>query len=128
MAPTEAPRTAVAPVLDGVLATMVLAGSGADVVKGEDTEDGNDTRQWGPPFQVTEVASRAGAFWCRPPAQTTSRRRRSHQLDHRSARRLTGPAAGYASMPTGLGSCLVRVSDVGRHATGPHEQTSTDQI
>jgi hypothetical protein len=90
MAPTEAPRSAAAPVPDGVLAgirvlnlsrilsgplaTKILAGPGADVVKVEDTKDGNDTRQWGPPFQATEAASRAGAFWSRPPAQPTSRR------------------------------------------------------
>jgi formyl-CoA transferase/CoA:oxalate CoA-transferase len=35
---------------------MVLADLGADVIKVEDTKDGDDTRQWGPPFQGTEAA------------------------------------------------------------------------
>ncbi|MFD0547324.1 CoA transferase [Streptomyces mexicanus] len=43
-------------ILSGPLATMVLADLGADVVKVEDTKDGDDTRQWGPPFQGTEAA------------------------------------------------------------------------
>jgi formyl-CoA transferase/CoA:oxalate CoA-transferase len=38
------------------MATMVLADLGADVVKVEDTKDGDDTRQWGPPFQGDEAA------------------------------------------------------------------------
>ncbi|GAA3811756.1 CaiB/BaiF CoA transferase family protein [Streptomyces chiangmaiensis] len=43
-------------ILSGPLATMVLADLGADVIKVEDTKDGDDTRQWGPPFQGTEAA------------------------------------------------------------------------
>jgi formyl-CoA transferase/CoA:oxalate CoA-transferase len=43
-------------ILSGPVATMVLADLGADVVKVEDTKDGDDTRQWGPPFQGTEAA------------------------------------------------------------------------
>jgi formyl-CoA transferase/CoA:oxalate CoA-transferase len=43
-------------ILSGPLATMVLADLGADVVKVEDTKDGDDTRQWGPPFQGGEAA------------------------------------------------------------------------
>lgn len=43
-------------ILSGPMATMVLADLGADVVKVEDTKDGDDTRQWGPPFQGTEAA------------------------------------------------------------------------
>ncbi|MFJ9900681.1 CaiB/BaiF CoA transferase family protein [Streptomyces sp. NPDC091280] len=43
-------------ILSGPLATMVLADLGADVVKVEDTKDGDDTRQWGPPFQGGEAS------------------------------------------------------------------------
>ncbi|MEU6651609.1 CaiB/BaiF CoA-transferase family protein [Streptomyces sp. NPDC046900] len=43
-------------ILSGPFATMVLADLGADVVKVEDTKDGDDTRLWGPPFQGTEAA------------------------------------------------------------------------
>ncbi|MBL1093984.1 MULTISPECIES: CaiB/BaiF CoA transferase family protein [Streptomyces] len=43
-------------ILSGPLATMVLADLGAEVIKVEDTKDGDDTRQWGPPFQGTESA------------------------------------------------------------------------
>ncbi|WP_329142584.1 CoA transferase [Streptomyces sp. NBC_01456] len=43
-------------ILSGPMATMVLADLGADVVKVEDTKDGDDTRQWGPPFQGDEAA------------------------------------------------------------------------
>ncbi|MFE0378137.1 CaiB/BaiF CoA transferase family protein [Streptomyces inhibens] len=43
-------------ILSGPLATMVLADLGAEVIKVEDTKDGDDTRQWGPPFQGTEAA------------------------------------------------------------------------
>jgi formyl-CoA transferase/CoA:oxalate CoA-transferase len=43
-------------ILSGPLATMVLADLGDDVVKVEDIKDGDDTRQWGPPFQGDEAA------------------------------------------------------------------------
>lgn len=43
-------------ILSGPMATMVLADLGADVVKVEDTKDGDDTRQWGPPFQGDQAA------------------------------------------------------------------------
>ncbi|MFI6467804.1 hypothetical protein [Streptomyces sp. NPDC050538] len=126
MAPTEAPRSAAAPVLDGVLATMVLAGSGADVVKGEDTEDGNDTRQGvrrsGSP-KPPRAPEHSGAARS---AQPTSRRSARSPLGPRTF--TAGAATGQDSMPTGLGICLARVSDVGRPATGPHEQTSTDRL
>lgn len=43
-------------ILSGPVATMVLADLGADVVKVENTKDGDDTRQWAPPYQGTEAA------------------------------------------------------------------------
>lgn len=43
-------------ILSGPLATMVLADLGAEVIKVEDTKDGDDTRQWGPPFQGDEAS------------------------------------------------------------------------
>ncbi|MCX5339216.1 CaiB/BaiF CoA transferase family protein [Streptomyces atratus] len=41
-------------ILSGPFATMVLADLGAEVIKVEDTRGGDDTRQWGPPFQGPE--------------------------------------------------------------------------
>jgi crotonobetainyl-CoA:carnitine CoA-transferase CaiB-like acyl-CoA transferase len=38
-------------ILSGPFASMILADLGADVIKIEDTRAGDDTRQWGPPFQ-----------------------------------------------------------------------------
>lgn len=43
-------------VLSGPFATMVLGDLGADVLKVEQPGVGDDTRQWGPPYQGTESA------------------------------------------------------------------------
>ncbi|MDQ4489476.1 CaiB/BaiF CoA-transferase family protein [Sinomonas sp. ASV486] len=43
-------------ILSGPFATMTLADLGADVIKIERPGEGDDTRQWGPPFQGDEAA------------------------------------------------------------------------
>ncbi|MEZ2389530.1 CaiB/BaiF CoA transferase family protein [bacterium RCC_150] len=43
-------------ILSGPFATMTLADFGADVIKIEQPGQGDDTRQWGPPFQGEEAA------------------------------------------------------------------------
>ncbi len=43
-------------VLAGPLCTMILADLGADVIKVESIKNGDDTRQWGPPWQGTMSA------------------------------------------------------------------------
>jgi len=42
--------------LSGAFATMTLGDLGADVIKVEEPTRGDETRQWGPPFQGTESA------------------------------------------------------------------------
>ncbi|MFN2451878.1 MAG: CaiB/BaiF CoA transferase family protein [Candidatus Dormibacteria bacterium] len=43
-------------ILSGPFATMIFADLGAEVVKVEDTREGDDTRQWGPPYQGDQSA------------------------------------------------------------------------
>jgi formyl-CoA transferase/CoA:oxalate CoA-transferase len=43
-------------ILSGPFCTMVLSDLGADVIKVEDNQAGDDTRSWGPPFQGPEAA------------------------------------------------------------------------
>lgn len=43
-------------ILSGPFATMILADLGAEVIKVEDARGGDDTRQWGPPFQGPEAS------------------------------------------------------------------------
>lgn len=43
-------------ILSGPFASMVLADLGADVIKVEDVDRGDDTRRWGPPFQGEDAA------------------------------------------------------------------------
>lgn len=43
-------------ILSGPFCTMILADLGADVIKVESVEGGDDTRSWGPPFQGKDAA------------------------------------------------------------------------
>ena len=63
-------------VLAGPYATMMLADLGADVVKVERPGSGDDTRQWGPPFDADGVAT----YY-----QAVNRNKRSSALDLRDA-------------------------------------------
>src|ERR1044072_846704 len=42
-------------ILAGPLCTMMLGDMGADVIKGEPPESGDDTRTWGPPFLASDA-------------------------------------------------------------------------
>ncbi|MGZ4114879.1 MAG: CoA transferase, partial [Actinomycetota bacterium] len=60
-APTELPLAGIrvadfSRVLAGPLATMILGDLGADVVKVERPDGGDDTRGWGPPFVGEDAA------------------------------------------------------------------------
>jgi crotonobetainyl-CoA:carnitine CoA-transferase CaiB-like acyl-CoA transferase len=43
-------------ILSGPFCTMILSDLGADVIKVENHQDGDDTRAWGPPFQGDDAA------------------------------------------------------------------------
>ena len=66
-------------VLAGPYATMVLADLGADVIKVEHPERGDDTRQWGPPF-AGEGEARESAYFL-----SVNRNKRSIGVDLKSA-------------------------------------------
>ena len=48
-------------ILAGPLCTMMLGDMGADVIKVEPPDKGDDTRGWGPPFIAGEAAYFLGA-------------------------------------------------------------------
>lgn len=66
-------------VLAGPYATMVLADLGADVVKVEHPERGDDTRHWGPPFAEGEAGARESAYFL-----SVNRNKRSVAADLKS--------------------------------------------
>jgi crotonobetainyl-CoA:carnitine CoA-transferase CaiB-like acyl-CoA transferase len=66
-------------VLAGPYATMVLADLGADVIKVEHPERGDDTRHWGPPF-AGEGEARESAYFL-----SVNRNKRSIGVDLKSA-------------------------------------------
>src|SRR5664279_2575924 len=120
-------------VLAGPFCTMILADLGADVIKVESL-DGDDTRQWGPPFD----AQGRSAYYL-----SVNRNKRSLTLDLKSvagqqiARRLaaqsqivvenfkpSGMAAfglGYDDLHT-LNPALVYASITGFGQTGPYRE------
>lgn len=80
-------------VLAGPYATMVLADLGADVIKVEHPERGDDTRHWGPPFTGDETGEgREAAYFL-----SVNRNKRSFGVDLKSEEgleRVRGLAAG----------------------------------
>ncbi len=78
-------------VLAGPYATMVLADLGADVIKVEHPERGDDTRHWGPPF-AGEGDAREAAYFL-----SVNRNKRSFGVDLKTEEgleRVRGLAAG----------------------------------
>ena len=67
-------------VLAGPLCTMVLGDLGADVIKVERPDGGDDTRSWGPPWVGTAAASESAYFLC------CNRNKRSITADLKSDR------------------------------------------
>lgn len=62
-------------VLAGPYATMILGDLGADVIKIEQPDKGDDTRMWGPPFMTTEAGQESTYFL------STNRNKRSVIID-----------------------------------------------
>ena len=97
-------------VVSGPYCTMLLADMGADVIKVEHPERGDDTRAWGPPFaranekqEVTQEDTQESAYFL-----SINRNKRSLRLDLKSER-------GQA-----LAKALMRRSDVLVHNFPPH--------
>ena len=66
-------------ILAGPWATQVMADLGADVIKVEHPQTGDDTRSWGPPF-VNDKQPGLSAYFC-----CTNRNKKSLALDFASA-------------------------------------------
>jgi crotonobetainyl-CoA:carnitine CoA-transferase CaiB-like acyl-CoA transferase len=87
--PADTPKAALAGlkvldlsrVLAGPWCTQALADLGADVVKVETPDGGDDTRKWGPPFVTTPDGARADAAYY----YATNRNKRSVAIDFTNA-------------------------------------------
>ena len=77
-------------VLAGPLATQILGDLGADVIKVERPEQGDDTRHWGPPF----VGEDAAYFL------SLNKNKRSVTVDLKSRRRRRRRSAASPPAPT----------------------------
>ena len=120
-------------ILSGPFATMTLADLGADVVKVEQPGQGDDTRQWGPPFQGDEAAyflsvnrnKRSLAVDLKSPAGLAAVRRLALTADVLVENFRPGTAArlglGYEELST-ENPGLVYASISGFGQTGPDSQ------
>ncbi len=75
-------------VLAGPYATMLLADLGADVVKVERPDGGDDTRHWGPPWRTAADGEREASYFL-----GVNRNKRSAALDLRSPQGLAAARA-----------------------------------